>query len=329
MMKILLLGLGRWGGNHLRVLNSLPIELYVADVQSKPLEAARKLGVPPARISTCPQEFFKQVDAAVIVTPAQTHFSVARDLLNLGKDVFLEKPITLVSSEARDLAQLAEKRQRILQVGHIFRFDPASTWLRNAIKEGQFGQVRMMRGNFSGFKRPRNDSGVAFADAIHFVDLFNYFMGATPKRISAVMQDFLGRGMVDAAVISLEYDGLSGKTWGMVETNYFLPGKFREVVVIGSALSAVCDYNVAQYKIKTFQNQHVAKGSDFQAIEGAVQQIECPPEEPLLMELRSFLQSVESRQAPLADGWAGYHSVRALEAAFTSAKTGAIVQFNS
>ena len=115
-------------------------------------------------------------------------------------------------------------------------------------------------------------------------------------------------------------------TWATVETNYFLPGKFREVTVIGSELSAVCDYNVAQYKIKTFANRHVKEGNDFKAIEGTLHQVESPPEEPLLAELRAFVDSVQTRKAPRADGSAGVDSVRVLEAAMESAKTGRTVE---
>ena len=235
MTKVLLLGLGRWGVNHLRNLNAMPVELYVAEVDAKRLEPARKLGLPEARLITQYKDWVSKVDCVVVVTPAQTHFPICKEFLDAGKDVFVEKPITLVSGEAQKLTDLAAKHQRILQVGHIFRFDPASQWLRDAIQAGQFGRVQILRSNFSGFKRPRNDSGVMFADAIHFVDLFNYFMGKTPARVHAVTQDFMGRGMEDASLLSLEYQTDRGTTWATVETNYFLPGKFREVTVIGSA----------------------------------------------------------------------------------------------
>jgi predicted dehydrogenase len=66
----------------------------------------------------------------------------------------------------------------------------------------------------------------------------------------------------------------------------------------------------------------VAEGGDFKAVEGAVTQIESPPEEPLLAELRAFLSSMTTRAAPRADGWAGYESVKVLEAAVESSKTG-------
>ena len=325
MTKVLLLGLGRWGVNHLRNLNAMPIELYVAEVDSQRLEPARKLGLPDTRLTTNYKDWVNQVDCVVVVTPAQTHFPICQEFLDAGKDVFVEKPITLGSEEARRLTAIAVKRGRILQLGHIFRFDPASQWLRDAILAGTFGRVQMLRSNFCGFKRPRNDSGVMFADAIHFVDLFNYFMGKTPARVFAVTQDFLGRGMEDASFLSLEYQSDQGVTWATVETNYFLPAKVRELTVIGSDLSAVCDFNVAQYKIKTFANRHVKEGQGFKAIEGTLHQVESPPEEPLLAELRAFVDSVQTRKAPRADGSAGVDSVRVLEAALESARTGRTV----
>ncbi len=74
MTKVLLLGLGRWGANHLRNLNSLPDRVYVAEVGDKQLEPARKLGLPAERLTTNYKDFIGKVDGAVIVTPAQRSF---------------------------------------------------------------------------------------------------------------------------------------------------------------------------------------------------------------------------------------------------------------
>jgi UDP-2-acetamido-3-amino-2,3-dideoxy-glucuronate N-acetyltransferase len=326
MTKVLLLGLGRWGVNHLRNLNSLPIELYVAEVGAKQLEPARKLGIPAERLTTNYKSFISKVDGVVVVTPAQTHFPLCKEFMEAGKDVFVEKPLTLANDESKKLAELAEKHKRILQVGHILRFDPATLWIRDAIQSGQFGRVNMLRGHFGGFKRPRNDSGVMFADGIHFVDLFNYVLNALPKSVLAIHHDFMGRGMDDVSLVSLEYETPHGKTWATVENDYFIPGKFREVIICGDKLSAVCDYNVAQYKIKTYENKHMREGNDFKATEGITTQIETPPEEPLLAELRAFVDSVQTRKAPRADGRAGYDAVRVLNAALESLKTGKAVQ---
>jgi len=328
MAKILLLGLGRWGANHLRNLNNLPIELYVAEVGEKQLEPARKLGIPADHLTTNYKDFIGLVDGVVVVTPAQTHFALCKEFLEAGKDVFVEKPLTLTTEDAKQLAEIAKKHKRILQVGHILRFDPATLWLRDAVQNGTFGKVNMIRGHFGGFKRPRNDSGVMFADGIHFVDLFNFILGALPKSVLAIHHDFLGRGMDDVSFVSLEYDTPQGKTWATVENDYFIPGKFREVIVCGDQLSAVCDYNVAQYKIKTYANQHVPAGKDFKGVEGAVTQIECPPEEPLQAELRAFIDSIKTRATPRADAQSGCDSVRVLNAALESLKTGKAVKLS-
>jgi predicted dehydrogenase len=95
------------------------------------------------------RSLFPAIDAAVVVTPAASHFEICRELLQMGKDVFVEKPVSLVSSEAKLLAELAQTAGLIFQVGHIFRFDPASLWLRDAIAEGRFGRLKMLRAIFA------------------------------------------------------------------------------------------------------------------------------------------------------------------------------------
>ena len=163
----------------------MPLELFVADVDEGQIKS---VGVADDHWSTDPRTLFSHIDAAVVVTPAPAHFGACRELLEMGKDVFVEKPISLLSGEARELTKLAERAGLILQVGHIFRFDPASLWLRDAIAQGVFGRIKILRAKFTGLKRPRSDTGVTFADSIHFIDLFNFFLDGMPRRIHAVMR---------------------------------------------------------------------------------------------------------------------------------------------
>ena len=322
--RILLIGIGRWGANHLRILKSMPIELFVADHHEQRLKSA---GVPETHRSTDPRSLLTKIDAAVVVTPAPTHFDMCRELLETGKDVFVEKPITLVSIDAKKLAELAEKSGLVLQVGHIFRFDPASLWLRDAITARRFGQLKMLRARFSGFKRPRHDTGVTFSDSIHFVDLFNFFLGVMPSRVHAVTQDFFERGIDDESLLVLQYGrGTNDPMFATIEAGYHAPGKFRELTVVGTDSSAVCDYNVAQYKIKTFENRHVAENGEIRALEGTMQHLEFPPEEPLRVELAAFIDSIEKRTPSLVDGWAGFDAVRVVEAALESARSGTWIE---
>ena len=320
--RILLIGLGRWGANHLRVLQSLPIELFVAESDPERLKSS---GLPASHQTANAHSLFSIIDAAVVVTPAQSHFDLCRDLLEAGKDVFVEKPITLKSAEAKELTQLAKRNGLILQVGHIFRFDPASVWMRDAIAENRFGELKMLRANFSGFKRPRRDTGVTFADGIHFIDLFQFLLGTSPRRVHAVLRNFLERDgeMDDESLITLEYRRNEGTPiLATIEAGYHLPGKKRELTIVGKDSSAVCDYNLAQYKIKTFENRHIASGDEIKAMEGAMHQLEFPPEEPLRAELAAFLDAIERRSRPLVDGADGMDAVRVVEAALESARTG-------
>ncbi len=323
MTSVLLVGLGRWGANHLRTLRSLPVTLYCADTDGGRLDAAIKSGVPAERCGKDALAFLPKVEAVVIATPAPSHFELARRSLEADKDVLVEKPLTVTSAESKRLVELAAKTGRILQVGHIFLYDPASLWLRDAVKAGEFGRIKLLRGNFSGFKRPRSDGGVSFADAIHFAALFDFLLGAHPKRVTGHLADFFGRGMDDQSLIVLDYELPSGRVMAQIETGYHVPGKFREVTVSGDRMSAVCDFNIAQYKVKTFEARHEpAKGGEIGAVEGAVKQLEFPPSEPLLEETRAFLECMKTRRPPLADGTIGYWAVRAIETAIESAEQG-------
>ena len=113
-----------------------------------------------------------------------------------------------------------------------------------------------------------------------------------------------------------------------IDAGYHLPGKKRELTIVGKNSSAVCDYNVAQYKIKTFENRHVASGAEIKAVEGAMHQLEFPPEEPLRAELAAFLDAIETRSRPLVDGTDGMEAVRVVEAALESARTGKWIEIS-
>src|SRR5207245_11290631 len=156
--------------------------------------------------------------------------------------------------------------------------------MRDTIARERLGAIEMLRANFSGCKRPRQDTGVTFADSIHFIDLFSFLLGSSPWRVHAVMLNFLGRDgeMDDESLIVLEYArGGGAPILATIEAGYHLPGKKRELTIVGKDSSAVCDYNVAQYKIKTFENRHVRDGAEIRPVEGAVHQLEVTPEEPL------------------------------------------------
>ncbi len=193
-MKIMQIGTGRWGANHLRVLSNLPVDLHIAEISESGRQTCLEQGVAQDHITDNYKEFLDIVSAVDVVTPASTHFPLCKELLEKGKAVFIEKPIAETSVEAGELAALASRRNVVLQVGHIFRYDPATDFIKDHIQSGQLGTIQSLGGIFSGFKRPRADGGVTISDGIHFIDFFNYMMDGLPGKVLARCEDLLHRG---------------------------------------------------------------------------------------------------------------------------------------
>src|SRR5919204_2086201 len=199
-MNVLLIGLGRWGEKHLRVLRELGAVVWVADVTPARLAWAVAQGVPAERASADYRSALQAVDAVDIVTPADSHLAIASACLAVGRHCFIEKPLTMDADEGRRLVAAADSAKHFVQVGHIFRFHPVTATLRAALGAGRIGAVRYASGRFAGFKRPRLDAGVTHTDGIHYVDLFRHLLRREPTRVAALQRDFLGRGLDDLSV---------------------------------------------------------------------------------------------------------------------------------
>jgi predicted dehydrogenase len=313
-MKIMQIGTGRWGTNHLRVLSNLPVDLYVAEISGTGREKCLEQGIAPDHLSDNYRDFLEIVTAVDVVTPAFSHFELGKEMLECGKDVFIEKPIAETAAQAQDLAAMADKRGAIVQVGHIFRYDPATQFIKQYLASGQMGAIQSMTGTFSGFKRPRADGGVTISDAIHFIDFFNYLMQAVPIRVLARCEDLLKRGMDDMAWVWMDYDGVPA----VVEANYFSPEKKRLIVIIGEKATLVCDFASSQDKVKIYRNQHILDHDTWKTISGEIVHKEILPAEPLFLELKDFLQCVTDRLQPRAPARAGVDAMRVVEAAIRS-----------
>ena len=323
-MKILLIGLGRWGQAHLRVLSELGIEVWVSDLSAERREWAVKTARLDPRLAVADfREALDRVDAVDLVTPADTHLALATECLRAGKDCFVEKPLTLTVEEAERLAEIVSATGRILQVGHIFRFHPVSDALKRLIAEGRIGKVRYLTGRFAGFKRPRMDVGVTHTDAIHYFDLFSDLLGRSPSAVSATLRDYLGRGMDDLSFVTVEY----GEIPAFVEAGYFAPGTHRECVVVGEGGSLAADF--AGSTITVLKTRHQREDGAWAAqIEGE-ETLKITGEEPLRREIAAFLEAVERSGAPPVDVNAGLSALRVVEAAQLSSRLGRRVILNS
>lgn len=318
-MNVLLVGLGRWGAKHLRVLTELGATVWVADVSPAPLEWAVAQGVDPARAVSDYRTALSRVEAVDIVTPADSHHAIAIACVTSGCHCFVEKPLAATAAEARDLVAKAATGRSVMQVGHIFRFHPVTAVLRAALAAGRLGSVRYATGRFSGFKRPRTDVGVTQTDALHYFDLFAYLFGRPATGVLAIQRDYLGRGLDDMSVTAVDY----GDIPVIVEANYFVPGTHRECVIVGTHGALVADYGAST--VTFHAGEHRRHGAAWDAVGLGREEIPTPGDEPLRLELQAFLEACAGRRSTPVPAAAGLAAIEIAEAAARSSEIGARV----
>src|SRR5207247_7134465 len=154
-MNVLLVGLGRWGEKHLRVLRELGATVWVADVAPARLEWAQKQGVESGRAVRDYRTALASVDAVDIVTPADSHRAIAGECLAAGRHCFIEKPFTTTVAEAYELEAATRAAGRVVQVGHVFRCHHVTATLRAALGAARVGRAGCERGGLARAMRSR------------------------------------------------------------------------------------------------------------------------------------------------------------------------------
>ncbi len=315
---ILLIGVGRWGMNHLRVWLRL---------QSEGL--CRLVGVQDAdgqRLKDVAKEFdvktyaddsgMKEADAVDIVVPTYNHFHVVKTALSAGKDILVEKPLTKTLKEALELERLLRKSSNILMTGHLFRYNPAADYAKKLLLEKELGTIRFLRGRFMGFRFPEHDAGVLATTAIHFIYLSNHFMGKMPKAVWAKTGHMLGTKLDDFCLIRLDY----GSQFSLLESDYFTPGKWRTFDIIGTQGALFVD--LLNQELDIHRKRHVRAGARFEAYDGGVVRQKMEFQEPLDLELRHFLKCIRDRSEPMTGLADGIETLRIIEAAYESSRSG-------
>src|SRR3989454_5609374 len=318
-MDVLLVGLGRWGEKHLRVLTQLGATVWVADVSPARRQWAVGQGVDSARAVGDFAAALPHVEAVDVVTPADSHGAVAEACLDAGRHCFIEKPLTVTVDDARAVAAKAKTTGRVVQVGHIFRFHPVTATLQAALAADRIGAVRYATGRFSGFKRPRTDVGVTHTDAIHYFDLFAYLFDRPATSVAALQRDYLGRGLDDLSVTIVHY----GEIPTVVEANYFVPGTHRECVIVGERGSLVADYGSATVTLHLGEFRR--SGAAWEAVDTGKEDLPVHGEEPLRRELAAFLDACAGGTPSPVDASAGVQALVVVEAAARAAALGRTV----
>ena len=285
------------GQHHARIYSELDCELV--GVADKNFEQAKKIG---ERYGTSYykdyEELLDKVDAVSIVIPTSMHKKVATDFIKRKVHCLVEKPIASTIEEAKEMIKEAERNGVKLMVGHVERFNPAVTKLKELVEKGTLGKLILISTRRVGpFVSRIRDVGIIIDSATHDIDIARYLVGKDPINV------FAKSGRVksekeDHAIVVLDF----GDVAASIEVNWFTPHKVRSLVATGTEGIAYLDY------IKQELDVHSGGEKIAQKIDRV---------EPLKLELAHFLRCINKNEKPLVDGREG---LKILEIALKACK---------
>jgi predicted dehydrogenase len=306
-IRVAVIGAGSFGRHHVRVIGQLPgIHLTaIVDVDQSKLNALALDSLAPGlapRLLTRIDDLIGAVDAAIVVTPTKTHESIAARLLESKIDVLIEKPIAESSAAGDRLTKLAQQHGRILQVGHLERFNPAIVELAKVVTIPLFFEVHRL----SIFTPRSLDVDVILDLMIHDLDIVLTLAKQSPCEIRAAGISVLSPN-VDIANVRLAFPSgcVANLTASRVSTE-----KVRKLRLFQPHQYISLDY-ARQDAVSFAVNQASAEGKTLPDI--GFTPLPVQKAEPLQLELAAFFESVRSRTAPVVDGLQATAALRLAE----------------
>jgi predicted dehydrogenase len=328
MIKIGQIGVGAWGKNLLRNFATLTDCQVIAcsDLDSGILERVEHT-YPQIKVSSGPSELIEnpEIQAVVIATPAPTHHELTKQALQAGKDVLVEKPLSLSIKDAEDLVDIAERTGRVLMVGHLMEYHPALGQLKQCIDEGRLGEVYYVYSTRVNLGKIRKDENALWSFAPHDISVVLYLLGEEPHRVTAVGQYYLQQKVEDVVFLTLHF---KGRTMAHIHVSWLDPHKIRKLTVVGSKKMAVFDDTQAAEMIRLYDKgvdqvfDYETYGEALSLRMGDVLIPRVKMSEPLRIECQHFLDCIAKRIPPRSDGQDGLRVVRVLEAAQQSMQQG-------
>jgi UDP-N-acetylglucosamine 3-dehydrogenase len=312
VIKVGVVGVGAMGSNHARVFFELSqqglVELVgVVDINyERALQVAKKFNTKSFRDY---RELVGKVDAVSIAVPTKVHKVVALDFIEAGVHVLIEKPIADNSLDAIEIIKAAEKKNVIVAVGHIERFNPAVVKLKEVIDRGLLGEIITMSAKRVGPFAPRvSDVSVLIDLAVHDIDVMRYITSSEVVKVYArgrkIRADSLAE---DYGLIVLTFNNGAD---GLVETNRLTPYKVRELVIVGT--KGIAYLNYIDQRLTLYNDEWVREAKIVK-------------EEPLKLELLDFIEAVSRGRKPKVTVYDGFIALKIAEEAHRSIELGQAV----
>jgi predicted dehydrogenase len=337
MITVGVIGCGYWGPNLIRnfVENEASRLAWVCDTDERRLaEIARRY--PSARATTDYRHLLadRALDAVVIVTPVATHHGFAKDALEAGKHVLIEKPFTTSAREAEELIGLAGRSGLTLMVDHTFIYTGAVRKIKEIVAGGDLGDLLYFDSTRINLGLFQDDINVVWDLAPHDLAIMDFLIDRRPTGVTATGRCHIKPGIENIAYVMLRF---ADEFIAHFHFNWLAPVKIRRTLIAGSRKMIVYDDIEPIEKVRVYDkgvtttNGEGGAGVDEKEAAyrtlvsyrtGDVWVPKLDGTEALAHVCAEFLTSIAERRAPLADGAAGLRVVRLLEAAQASISRG-------
>jgi UDP-N-acetylglucosamine 3-dehydrogenase len=311
LVRLAVVGAGGWGKNHLRVLHDLGHLVAFCEIDiDKRRTYEEKYGI-KGYASFDEMVSREKLDGVTICTPTVTHFSVAKEALLHGLHTFVEKPLTSKSYEGERLVELSKSSDLFLTVGFIERFNPAVSQLKSLVEEKRIGETLLLE-----FHRENKwlgtikDVGIIEDTAVHDIDTARWIFEKEPYIVFARAGNVLSQTKEDFAIITL---GFSENKSAFIMSNWVTPKRIRTLTTVCTGGVVTLDFITQELRIDDEKGTTIPRRRI---------------EEPLMLELKAFAESIEKRQPPLVTPEDGLNTTRIAEAASASAQSNAPIFLN-
>ena len=321
--SVCVVGAGRWGKNHIRTLHELGVLGGIVESDQSRLETFRTQ-YPDAKLFTKIDEVIQEdFDGFTVATPVETHYEIAKYLIEHKKHLLVEKPISLNVNEAKELKALAEENHVNLMVGHVLLFHPAIRKIKKLIDNGKIGKLQYIYSNRLNLGTVRTEENILWSFAPHDISIFQYLIGYLPTEIVSRGGAFLQPHLHDTTMTVLTYHD---NVVGHIFVSWLHPFKEHRMLVIGSKGMLSFEDSTEGKKLLYYE-----KGIDWIRGEpikrdGQTEAIPYDKQLPLTEELRYFVNHLDGTIVEISNGQNAVDVLEILEKATESLQKGTEVQ---
>lgn len=311
--SVAVIGSGYWGKNLVRIFNQLGSLKLICD-RNETLIAHFKEKYPDVEICFAFNEVLssKSIHGVVIATPAETHYTLAREALLAGKHVYVEKPLVLQEKEGEELIALAKEKNRVLMVGHLLQYHPVFVRLKELVNMGELGRINYIYSHRLNLGKIRREENILWSFAPHDISMILSLAGEEPESIFATGGNYLHQKIADVTTTHLEFpSGLRAHVF----VSWLHPFKEQKLVVVGDHKMAVFD-DTLPWADKLLLYPHEIKWQNNIPVpaKAAPDRLDIPEAEPLRLECDHFLDCISKGEQPLTDGHEGLQVLKILNA---------------